>query len=85
MAAIANFTVWQLGAFLNLFGGWLDSVGARLCVITYGTAWVILAVAIVYSVVRRFVLARRQWDFYGPVCAGLALMIMYWQIEVTAR
>src|SRR5215213_5427023 len=66
VAVVANYALFFFGVFLDSFGGWIDQLGAVLCRATYILAGPLVIAACLYSVVRRYLLPRRIWDFYGP-------------------
>jgi hypothetical protein len=82
---LLNYVVWRVGAFLDRFGGELDMFGAQLCRTTYHFRWYLIAGACVYSFVRRFVLRRQQWDFYGPALGALIAELMWIERESNVR
>ncbi len=85
VAVVVNVVLWHVGIYFDSFGGRIDRVGATICVATYGLAWVLIPLTIVYCLVRRFVLPVRQWDLYGPALAIVFVLLMYWQLETNAR
>lgn len=82
---LLNFAVWHLGVLGDFFGGTIDDVGAVLCRATWFTAPLLIAGALVYSPVRRFLLPARTWDFYGPSIAILSYVIMQWEVHLATR
>ncbi len=85
IAVACNFFVWQVGIFLDTFGGWRDHLGASLCTVTWSAAHLLVFATLLYSVCRRFLLSSQLWDFYGPALACLALVIMHWQAHLGTR
>jgi hypothetical protein len=85
VAVVVNFILWHVGIYFDSFDGWIDRVGATICVATYGLAWILIPMTIVYCLVRRFVLPVRKWDLYGPALAVIFVLVMYWQLETNVR
>jgi hypothetical protein len=77
VAVIANYAVFFFGVFLDSFGGWIDQFGAVLCRATYALAGPLVVLACAYSIVRRYVLPQRMWDFYGPSLAFIGYLMAH--------
>jgi len=77
LAVIANHAVFFFGVFLDRFGGWIDQFGAVLCRATYALAGPLVIAACLYSAIRRHVLPRRIWDFYGPSLALIGYLLAH--------
>ena len=83
--ALLNFAVWQVGIYLDRFGGQIDMFGAMLCRTSWFLAPLVIAATLLYSPIRRYALPVRSWDFYGPAISILAYVIMHWQSHLSMR
>jgi hypothetical protein len=77
VAVITNYAIFCFGVFLDSFGGWIDQFGAALCRATYALAGPLVIVASAYSGLRRYILPRRIWDFYGPPLAFIGYLMVH--------
>jgi hypothetical protein len=50
---LLNLMLWHVGLVMNMFGGTIDHVGARICGVTYVTAAVLVVSSLVVAVVWR--------------------------------
>lgn len=83
LLVILNYLVFFLGVYLDSYGGWIDTLGSKLCGATYALGIALIPVAILYAFVRRFQMKVREWDLYGPGLAIILYLVMYmivWQL-----
>ena len=83
LLVVFNYMVFFLGVYLNEFGGWVDTLGSKLCEATYALGSVLIPVAVLYAFIRRFRMKVREWDLYGPGLAIILYIVMYmivWQL-----
>ncbi len=85
LAVLLNYSVWRLGVFLDRFSGDVDVLGAHLCRVTYSFGVPLILVAILYALIRRYVLPKHEWDFYGPPMAVLAIALMWLESEMSVK
>ena len=80
---IINYIGWRIGVFLDRYGGDIDQLGAGVCRTTYSVGFFLIFAAIIYTFLRRFVLQRHQWDFYGPALAALSFFFIYFEEQAS--
>jgi hypothetical protein len=85
LAVLLNYGLWRVGVFLDRFPGDVDVFGAHLCRATYALGVPLILLAILYAVIRRYILPKHEWDFCGPVLAALAIVLMWLESEMSVK
>ena len=52
---------------------------------TYALGVPLILLAVVYALIRRYILPRHEWDFYGPGLAALAIVLMWMESEMSVK
>jgi hypothetical protein len=78
---ILNFLAWEVGVFLNSFGGFVDQLGAFVCIFAYMFGILLVPILVLYAGIQKLVLRSRRFDFVSPLIAVGAIGIMEWQLR----
>lgn len=78
---LLHYAAWRFGVFLIHHDHDVEGFGAHFFFTTFGLRWYIVTAVCIYSFVRRFALAKHQWDVYGPLLSVLSAELMYLEIQ----
>lgn len=84
-AVLMDFIFWRHGVSLGGFARGLDTLGYEYCFTASYIAWFLVPVAVFYSFVRRFVLRKHQWDFYGLALSVMNVLLVSYESELMSQ
>jgi hypothetical protein len=74
---LLHYAVWRFAVLLIRYDHDVEGFAANLLFSTVSLRWYVFAVVCAYSVLRRFVMRKRQWDIYAPPLAFFSAGIIY--------
>jgi|SRR6516162_1595449 hypothetical protein len=81
---LLNYVIWRFGVYLGHFGD-PDRMSEQICRTSFFVGFALIIVAIIYSLVRRFALRVRRWDYVSPALALLAFVLMWSEIQMSVK
>jgi hypothetical protein len=74
---LLHYAIWRLAVLLIAYNHDVEGFGADLWFITVSLRWYIFASVCAYSLLRRFVMQKHEWDIYAPPLAFFSAGIIY--------
>lgn len=74
---LLHYCTWRLGVWLMHYEQNVEGLGINLMWTAVELRWYVFAGVCLYSLMRRFVMHKREWDVYAPPLAFFSAGVIY--------